>query len=56
VPVPHDLLIAVVVEAPKESAETAAGWLRRAMLDGMGPLIAPVPVEVEVSVGATWGG
>jgi hypothetical protein len=26
------------------------------MLDGMAPLAAPVPVEVEVAVARTWGG
>ena len=27
-----------------------------AMLDAMAPLIDPVPVEVEVKIGTTWGG
>jgi hypothetical protein len=26
------------------------------MLDGMTGLLAPVPVEVEVQIGRTWGG
>jgi hypothetical protein len=30
--------------------------LKRAVLDGMAPLVAPVPVEVEVTVAPTWGG
>jgi DNA polymerase-1 len=46
----------VVIEADTGQAEAAAGWVRRAMVDAMGPLIAPVPVEVEVKVGTTWGG
>jgi DNA polymerase-1 len=46
----------VVVEAPADSAGVAAEWLKQAMVDGMAPLIAPVPVEVEVTVGRTWGG
>ena len=46
----------VVVEAPADAAGAAAEWLRRAMADGMAPLIAPVPVEVEATVGRTWGG
>jgi DNA polymerase-1 len=46
----------IVVECEAGQAEMAAAWLRRAMLDGMAPLVAPVPVEVEVSVAATWGG
>jgi DNA polymerase-1 len=46
----------IVVECDQGQAEQAAGWLRQAMADGMAPLIAPVPVEVEVTVGTTWGG
>jgi DNA polymerase I-like protein with 3'-5' exonuclease and polymerase domains len=46
----------IVVEADEAQADAAAGWLKRAMLDGMGPLIAPVPCEVEVKAGKTWGG
>jgi DNA polymerase-1 len=46
----------VVIECPEAEADRAAGWLKRAMLDGMAPLVAPVPVEVEVKVGHTWGG
>ncbi len=45
----------IVVEAPEATAEQAAEWLRKAMIDGMAPLINPVPVEVEVSTGLTWG-
>jgi DNA polymerase I-like protein with 3'-5' exonuclease and polymerase domains len=46
----------IVVECPEADADQAADWLKRAMLDGMAPLVAPVPVEVEVKVGRTWGG
>jgi DNA polymerase I-like protein with 3'-5' exonuclease and polymerase domains len=46
----------IVVECGEGQAETAVAWLRQAMLDAMAPLIAPVPVEVEVAVGRTWGG
>ena len=46
----------IVVECEAEAAELAREWLRRAMLDAMVPLITPVPVEVEVKVGRTWGG
>ncbi|MBO0698493.1 MAG: hypothetical protein J2P46_08870 [Zavarzinella sp.] len=48
----HDEL---VVECDAGQADRAAQWLRRAMQDGMAPLVAPVPVEVEVKVGRTWG-
>jgi DNA polymerase-1 len=46
----------IVVECDEAQAEAASAWLRRAMLEGMAPLIDPVPVEVEVKVGRTWGG
>jgi DNA polymerase-1 len=46
----------IVVECAAEQAETAAAWLQQAMIDGMAPLIDPVPVAVEVKVGQTWGG
>jgi hypothetical protein len=46
----------IVVECDAGTADAAAGWLKQAMLDGMAPLVAPVPVEVEVSVALTWGG
>jgi hypothetical protein len=36
--------------------EAVAAWLRQARVEGMAPLIAPVPVVVEVSVGAELGG
>jgi DNA polymerase-1 len=46
----------IVMEADVTHAEATAAWLRQAMLDGMAPLIEPVPVEVEVKTAATWGG
>jgi DNA polymerase-1 len=46
----------IVLEAPEADADPAAAWLKQAMLDGMAPLVKPVPVEVEVTVGRTWGG
>ncbi len=46
----------IVVECPEAQQEETAIWLRAAMRDGMAPLIDPVPVEVEVSAGRTWGG
>lgn len=49
----HDEL---VIECPQEHAEKAAEWIKRAMIDGMAPLIKPVPVEVEVKSAQTWGG
>ena len=45
----------IVVEADADRAEVAADWLRSAMMDAMTPLLAPVPVEVEVRVSRTWG-
>jgi DNA polymerase-1 len=46
----------IIIEADADQAEAAAGWLKQAMLDGMSPLLDPVPVEVEAKVGRTWGG
>jgi DNA polymerase-1 len=46
----------IVVECDKDQAGAVEAWLRAAMVEGMAPLIDPVPVEVEVSVGTTWGG
>jgi DNA polymerase-1 len=46
----------IVVECDAVQAEAAADWLKRAMLDGMAPLVMPVPVAVEVTVAPTWGG
>jgi DNA polymerase-1 len=45
----------IVVECDRAQAEAVEAWLRRAMVDGMAPLIDPVPCEVEVKVGVTWG-
>jgi DNA polymerase I-like protein with 3'-5' exonuclease and polymerase domains len=46
----------IVVECDADTADAAAAWLKRAMLDGMAPLADPVPVEVEVTTASTWGG
>ena len=46
----------IVLEVPEADADRAADWLRRCMADAVAPLIDPVPVEVEVTVGRTWGG
>ena len=46
----------VVLEVPEAEGEGAKGWLARCMVDGMAPLLDPVPVEVEVTAGRTWAG
>jgi DNA polymerase-1 len=46
----------IVIECDADQVEAVATWLKQAMLDGMAPLIEPVPVEVEVSISRTWGG
>jgi DNA polymerase-1 len=46
----------IVVECDAGRAEAASAWLKQAMIDGMAPLIDPVPCEVEVKVAQTWGG
>jgi DNA polymerase-1 len=45
----------IVVECDEAQAEAAAPWLKRAMLDGMTGVLAPVPVEAEVRIARTWG-
>jgi DNA polymerase I-like protein with 3'-5' exonuclease and polymerase domains len=44
----------IVVECPEADAERVSAWVKRCMVDGMTPLVVPVPVEVEVTVGRTW--
>jgi DNA polymerase-1 len=46
----------IVVEAAEGQADDVAAWLKSAMVEAMAPLIAPVPVEVEVKTARTWGG
>jgi DNA polymerase I len=46
----HDELVA---EVPTEKAEAAKAWLEAAMKDGIAPLVAPVPVEVETTIEVT---
>ena len=49
----HDEL---VIECDAAQAPDAEEWLRKAMLDGMAPLVHPVPVEIETQIGPTWAG
>jgi DNA polymerase-1 len=46
----------IVVETREGYARETSEWLHRCMVDGMAPLIDPVPVGVEVTTGRTWGG
>jgi DNA polymerase-1 len=46
----------IVVEVPEADADAAKQWLVRAMEDGMRPLLDPVPVAVEATIGRTWAG
>jgi DNA polymerase I len=46
----------VVVQCPVDDAPAVANWLKSAMIDAMAPLIEPIPVDVEVKTGRTWGG
>jgi len=45
----------IVIECDAENVESTVAWLKTAMIDGMAPLAAPVPVEVDVKVARTWG-
>jgi DNA polymerase I-like protein with 3'-5' exonuclease and polymerase domains len=46
----------IVVECDAAQGETVATWLKAAMVEAMAPLIDPIPVQVEVRIGTTWGG
>src|SRR5262249_6757329 len=46
----------IVIECAANQTEVASTWLKKAMLDAMAPLIEPVPVEVEFTIGPTWAG
>ena len=51
-----ELLARFAIDARRVAVEHNLVVLKRAMLDGMAPLVAPVPVEVEVTTARTWGG
>jgi len=44
-----------VMECAVEQAEAVANWLRSAMANAMAPLLATVPVVVDVQTAARWG-
>jgi DNA polymerase-1 len=46
----------IVIECDADQAEAVSAWVKQVMVDAMAPLIAPVPVEVEVTTGRTWAG
>jgi DNA polymerase-1 len=46
----------IVVECVEDQVSAVEGWLRKAMLDALTPLLDPVPAEVEVTTGRTWAG
>jgi DNA polymerase-1 len=46
----------IVVEADEDKGDDAAAWLEAAMVDAMAPLIAPVPIKVELQVARAWAG
>ena len=45
-----------VVETYAEQADAAAAWLQAAMIDGMTPLLDPIPIGVELVVCRNWAG
>ena len=49
----HDEIVLEVVDS---DADRAADWLRRCMTEAIAPLLDPVPVAVDITVGPTWGG
>jgi DNA polymerase-1 len=46
----------ILIEADTSQADAAVAWVKQAMLDGMAPLIDPVPVAVEVNISPNWAG
>lgn len=46
----------IVLECPAEQGEAVAAWLKECMVDAMGPILDPVPCEVEAKIVPTWGG
>jgi DNA polymerase-1 len=46
----------IVLEVPAADSDWAAEWLKRCMVEAVATFIDPVPVEVEVAIGQTWGG
>jgi DNA polymerase-1 len=46
----------IVIECDEAESDAVAAWLKAAMVEAMAPLIEPVPVEVEVKMGRSWGG
>jgi DNA polymerase I-like protein with 3'-5' exonuclease and polymerase domains len=46
----------IVIECDADQAPAAEKWLRKAMVDAMASLIAPVPVGVETRTARSWGG
>jgi DNA polymerase-1 len=49
----HDELVA---ECDAGQVDAVSAWLKKVMLDAAGPILAPVPAEVKVKVGRSWGG
>lgn len=46
----------IALEVPQADADHARNWLVRCMSDAMRPILEPVPVVVDVSIGPTWAG
>jgi DNA polymerase I len=45
----------IVIECDAGRAGPTSDWLKQCMTDALAPIIEPVPVEVEATVGRTWG-
>jgi DNA polymerase-1 len=46
----------IVLEVPEGATESAAEWLRRAMIDSLAAALHPAPVEAEAKIARTWAG
>jgi len=45
-----------LIECPAEMGQSVARLLEQSMLDAAQPILAPIPVGVDVKLAPSWGG
>jgi len=45
----------ITIEAPEDKVDQASRWLEDAMVSGMKEILKEVPVEIEITIGRTYG-
>lgn len=45
----------IIIEAPEDKVDQASRWLEDAMVSGMKEILKEVPVEIEITIGRTYG-